>query len=167
MSQTRIIRRSLVQAFTFVICGSTCLCGCDDPLGGKAVPIPATATAKTNAVELARLCELPPAVTSVEWSTYKIGNDWGLLARVKMPPANVAALMSKMKPSDRQSVFIGSPLPAWLGNDTKIFTQNHPGTAFKSAAPVYQPDLFTKSPLLHGFVVNPAPDTILIGLHTN
>lgn len=150
-----------IRALPLVVC--VALTGCKDPLGSSGTT--SYSPVETDAQKLGKLCALPHGALSVEWSTYEIGSDWGLVARVKMASADVAALMSKMTMADGRAVSLHAGVAPWLGEDGKIFVKA--GARFESTIPVYTPGPFAKSPLLNGFVVNPAPDTILVGLHTN
>lgn len=85
-----------IRALPLVVC--VALTGCKDPLGSWGTT--SYSPVETDAQKLGKLCALPQGALSVEWSTYEIGNDWGLVARVKMAPADVAALMSKMTMAD-------------------------------------------------------------------
>lgn len=123
----------------------------------------------TDKYYLSKLCLVPDYMEHVEWQHFETEyrNDWSLLIRGKVSEQGKKELDKTLVRLDGiHTVFVGAPsIPDWLGKDKGIFHVES-SNRYTVETIVYEPNPFTKSPLLHGFVIRLDDNTIIIGLHT-
>lgn len=119
----------------------------------------------SDLVQLKKLCHVPDYVKSCRWQTYAKGNDWGLLMVVRIDIESVPQDNFQKQP--RGMIMIGlDDIPGWLNTYSISLDSTQIKGMFRTSETTYEPDIFKKSPLIHGFLLKIDEQQWLIGLHT-
>lgn len=117
--------------------------------------------------KLSKLCVVPDYVESVKWQSYSQGNDWGILAILTVSSDASYDFSSLFTEKVATKVMLGvSESPSWLGSHANLLSKTKLKGIFETKEKIFEPDLFEQSPLIHGFVLWPDENTLILGLHT-
>jgi hypothetical protein len=128
-----------------------------------------------NLTNLKQFVELTPEPNRVSWqsftfegSTNSTSNDWGIVAVLYYDESTIDEVFSKVSESSKlYDVHIAQEaIRPWLPTSMQEIFAND-AKHFNNAVPVYSPDPFAISPLLHGFCfVIEEEEVVFLYLHT-
>jgi len=142
-------------------------------------------SAKSNAPEystdlqkLERLVTLNPAPSDVFWQVIEKGSrkgqlgpsDWAIVAILQYDESTMKKLQATVREIDPlPDIFLEKDfIQVWFQEPVKnCFVQDSNSDYYIITVPAYPPELFAKSPLLHGyFFIVPRENLVFLYLHT-
>lgn len=121
----------------------------------------------TDIADLRKLCNLPSEIKAATWQTYKLGNDWGLLAVLEIE--DWESLQVGEKRASNRGFFVRvDPLPDWMAETSGInFPSGQQGGVHQLTKDAYDIGEVARSPLLHGTIIQGDGNIAVLHLVTN
>ena len=146
---------------------------CSDNNNGKPMP-----TAKTDINTLQKLINLPKKPVKATWETGNIvkgdstipgPEDWALIAYLEFDKNDLDELIKQSNEYTNKTASIPkSHFGSWLPDDINSkFSNDSSGKYYQSNSAIFDAALFTKSPLLNGFLMPVNETGLLLYLYSN